>query len=156
MKINWILTVFVSLSTMAQTQETNKLPVKNKSLEVTSQQLEYDHINHKAVFIRKVKAINGNTTITAQKMTCFFDNNNDPYLILAAGKVVIVKGKNRAKAEKAIYKLKKQIIILKDNPELFDGNNTIKARIITFNEASKINDFDEPECLLIKHDKQKK
>jgi lipopolysaccharide transport protein LptA len=154
-----ILALFLSFFILAHAQdkkvEKKEIKVKNENLIVTSQHLDYDHINRKAIFLRDVKAINGPTTMKADKMTCYFDENNDPYLIIAEGKVLILKGDHKANAEKAVYKLDKQIIILKHKPELFDGNNTIKARIITFFEAKNISEFDDPDCIFYREIKKK-
>ena len=123
---------------------------------ITSKHLNYDHVNRQAIFTRDVKAINGDTTMTADKMICYFDEKNDPYLVIAEGNVKIMRGDQLGKSQKAVYKITEEIIILRQEPELFDGNNTIKARIITFYEAKNISEFDDPTCTFMRQIAQKK
>jgi lipopolysaccharide transport protein LptA len=139
------------LLVQAQDETVKKKKAANdEELVVTSEQLESDLVQNISIFTHNVKAINGETTMTADKMTCYLDKKNDPYLIIAEGNVIIIKGKQRAIAGKAVYKLKEEIIILKFKPELFDGNNNIKARIITFYETKKISEYNDPVVLLIR------
>jgi|SaaInlStandDraft_1057018.scaffolds.fasta_scaffold233964_1 lipopolysaccharide export system protein LptA len=121
--------------------------VKDENLVITSQHLDYSHDKLKAIFTHDVKAINGETIMTSDKMICFFDKNNDPYLIIAEGNVVITRGISVAKAQKSTYLIKEEKIILRTNPELFDGNNTIKGRIITFFEEKRITEIDDADVL---------
>lgn len=123
-----------------------KSKINDEDLIITSKHLNYDHVNRQAIFTRDVKAVNGATTMTAEKMICYFDEKNDPYLVIAEGNVVILRGDQQAKSEKAVYKITDEIIILRQQPQLFDGRNTIKARIITFYEAKNISEFDDPDC----------
>ena len=130
-------------------EDKTKAPVKKKKdedLVITSKHLNYDHVNRQATFTRDVKAVNGDTTMTAEKMICYFNEKNDPYLVIAEGNVKITRGDQLGKSQKAVYKLNEEIIILRQQPQLFDGNNTIKARIITFYEAKNISEFDDPDC----------
>jgi lipopolysaccharide transport protein LptA len=166
----WILVLAFCLSAQSQDAPVKKeklansltSPAKklnsdnNDELEVTSQRLDYDHINRVAIFTIDVEAVNGETTMTADKMTCFFDENNEPYLIIAEGNVIIIKGKHRGTAGKAIYKLTEEIITLKLKPELFDGNNHIKARVITFYEAKNVSEYDDPQVTFIQAKKDNK
>lgn len=122
----------------------------NDDLIITSKHLNYDHVNRQAIFTRDVKAVNGDTIMTSEKMICYFDEKNDPYLVVAEGNVVIVRGDKTAKSQKAVYKVNEEIIILRKQPQLFDGTNTIKARIITFYEAKNISEFDDPDCVFYK------
>lgn len=130
----------------APTKKNTASKVNDEDLIITSKHLNYDHVNRQAIFTRDVKAINGATTMTADKMICYFDEKNDPYLVIAEGNVIILRGDQKAKSEKAVYKITDEIIILRQQPELFDGKNTIKARIITFYEAKNISEFDDPDC----------
>ncbi|MCM8535668.1 MAG: hypothetical protein NE334_07015 [Lentisphaeraceae bacterium] len=110
----------------------------DEDLIITSQHLDYDHANHQAIFSLNVKAINGETTLTSDKMTCYFNKDNDPYLIIAEGNVIITRGDHIATCNKSTYKINEKEIILRSQPKLFDGNNTIKGRIITFYEDKRI------------------
>lgn len=140
--------LLLSGSAQEKTSE-KKEPAKNvnsEDLVITSRHLNYDHVNRQAIFTKDVKAINGETTMTSEKMICYFDEKNDPYLVIAEGNVIILRGDQKAKSEKAVYKINDEIIILRQQPQLFDGRNTIKARIITFYEAKNISEFDDPDC----------
>lgn len=115
---------------------------------ITSQHLDYDHANHQAIFSQNVKAINGETTLTSDKMTCYFNKENDPYLIIAEGNVVITRGDHIATCNKSTYKINEKIIILRSQPKLFDGNNTIKGRIITFYEDKRVTEVSDSDVIL--------
>lgn len=156
------LLLFLTYSPLpAETKKGDKPTVESKQkkadkkkvdddLIITSKHLNYDHVNRQAIFTRDVKAINGDTTMTADKMICYFDEKNDPYLVIAEGNVKIMRGDQLGKSQKAVYKITEEIIILRQKPELFDGNNTIKARIITFYEAKNISEFDDPICTFMR------
>lgn len=133
------LLIFFSLilSTFADDKTDEKNLDLEDELTITSRHLDYDYSNRKAVFQREVKAINGETVLTSEKMTCFFDKENQPYLIIAEEDVVIVRGHHQAKAHKASYEIPKGKIILRNQPLLFDGTNTIKGRVITFYRDDK-------------------
>jgi len=131
-------------------KKTSAKKKKDEDLIITSKHLNYDHVNRQAIFTRDVKAVNGDTTMTADKMICYFDEKNDPYLVIAEGDVKISRGDQLGKSQKAVYKLDEEIIILRQKPQLFDGNNTIKARIITFYEAKNISEFDDPDCVFMR------
>jgi len=128
---------------------------KSDELTVTSQNLEYDHANHTAVFTRNVKAINGETTMTAKKMACYFDKNNDPYLIIAEGNVVIKRIDQTAYAQKAVYKMTEETILLKYKPSVLRGKNLIKGRVITFFEKTGICEVEDPDVTLFNDAKLK-
>ena len=129
-------------------QKNEDKKTQDENLTVTSQHLDYDHINHTAVFTRDVKAVNGETTMTARKMTCFFDENNDPYLIIAEGDVVITRLDQKAFAQKATYKINDKLITLKYKPSILHGKNLIKGRVIIFNEATHICNIEDPDVTL--------
>ena len=154
------LSAFVSLSAAdTGSADKSKKAVKKKNIQVeehtiTSQHLDYDHVNHTAIFRRNVKAINGNTTIISKKMTAFFDKDNKPYLIIAEGDVVITRLKQKAFAQKAIYKMAEHTILLKYKPSLVDGKNLIKGRVIIFHEDSGICEVDDPVVTLYNEKKK--
>lgn len=139
-------------------QQAQKPKKADDDLIITSKHLNYDHVNRQAIFTRDVKAVNGDTTMTSDKMICYFDEKNDPYLVIAEGNVKITRGDQLGTSQKAVYKLKEETIILRQEPQLFDGNNTIKARIITFYEAKNISIFDDPDCRFMREvvDEKKK
>ena len=130
--------------------------VKSEDLVITSRHLNYDHVNRQAIFTKDVKAVNGETTMTSDKMICYFDEKNDPYLVIAEGNVIILKGDQKGTSEKAVYKITDEIIILRQRPQLYDGRNTIKARIITFYEAKNISEFDDPDCKFFREPNKEK
>ena len=136
--LKYFLITFSLFSVTFATEKADKDQIKpNDELIITSRHLDYDYSNRRAVFNRDVRAVNNDTVMTAEKMTCFFNEENQPYLVIAEDDINIVRGALSAKANKATYKVNEKQIILRNQPELFDGKNTIKGRVITFLENKR-------------------
>lgn len=134
-----LLTLIGLLQIASSQQKTEELTKKvDDELIITSKYLDYNYSENRAVFNRDVEAVNGDTVLTAEKMTCFFSDENQPYLVICENKVVINRGAHQAKANKATYKIDDKQIILRNLPELFDGKNIIKGRVITFFEDKRV------------------
>ena len=137
--LKFLLIAISLLQISAAQQKAEESPEKvDDELIITSKHLDYDYDQNRAVFNRDVKAINGDTVLNAEKMTCFFSDDNQPYLVICENKVVINRGAHQAKANKATYKIDDKQIILRNLPELFDGKNIIKGRVITFFEDKRV------------------
>ncbi len=159
MKWGYVSVILVLFFSVVFGEDKNLSPKSTKdladegNLEITSKSLNYDHVNRVAIFTGDVKVINGNITMTSDKMTCYFNDTNDIYLVIAEGKVVITRDKVKATSEKAVYKIPEKMIILSKNPQLNDGVNNVKARLITFFEDKKNTEFDDPVVELVPKEK---
>ena len=149
-----LISLSLTLTILSESKAQEEKLEASDELIITSRHLDYDYENRRAVFHREVKAINGDTILTSEKMTSFFDKENQPYLLIAEEDVFINRGQQQAKAHKATYEINQKKIILRGQPELFDGKNTIKGRVITFFEESRITEVLDPE-VIFKVDKSK-
>jgi lipopolysaccharide transport protein LptA len=151
-----ISTVPSTLKEQAVDKDGKEVANKNDDLIVTSNHLHYDHDNHQATFTGNVIAINGETVMTAERMICYFDEKNDPYLINSEGNVIITRGEHRATSEKATYKVNEKLIVLRIQPILFDGTNTIRGRTITFYEEQNITEVNDSDVTFLTKPKDEK
>ena len=153
-----VLFSVIQFAAAAEKTEQNKEKASSKADEVivTSEHLDYFHAGKEAVFLKNVRVENGETVMTADKMTCYLNKDMEIYLIIAENNVIITQDKRKAVAGKAVYKIDHEVIILREKPQLFDGRNTIKAKIITFFESKKVSKFDNPECTFFAKDKKEK
>lgn len=151
------LTVFsiLSLSTFAtEAKQAKKLDDEN--IIITSQKLEHDNLKRKAIFNKDVKVINGDVTMTADKMTCYFNKKNEIHLIIAEGHVVVIKETKKVTAGRAIYRLEDEVIRLANKPIIYDRQNRIHARKVTVYVKKSFSLLDEPESFFYKEDAIKK
>lgn len=129
--------------------------VDDENIVITSQKLEHDNLKRKAVFIKDVKVVNGDVTMTSDKMTCYFNKENEIFLIISEGNVVVTKEDKKATAGRAIYRLEDEVIRLADKPVIYDNQNRIHARKITIYVKKSLSLLDEPESYFYKEDSKK-
>ena len=84
------------------------------------------------VYSGNVKITRANETLTADKVVIFLDENKKASSAEAEGKVFYQDGKRKAKADKASYDFKKEIIRLEGNAKVEEGPNFIEADEIIY------------------------
>ncbi|WDE96037.1 LptA/OstA family protein [Lentisphaera profundi] len=123
-------------------------PVNKETEEViiTSDTLDFFNQEQKrmAIFEHNVVVIRGKMTITAKKMTAYFNSKNEIHLIIAEGDVVITEEDNKSTSQKVAYSPKEKKIILIRKPVIYMNENKIEARRITIYQESGDIFFDEP------------
>lgn len=134
--------------------------VKEESKEViiTSELLDYDYQKKMAIFRKNVKAIDGEVIMTAEKMTCYFNDDNTIKLIIAEEDVNIQKGLQVAVSGRAVYNVEKHEVRMTKSPVLDDGEVHIVCRsLLMYLDIPKRTFFEDPEVdFLLKKKKKKK
>jgi lipopolysaccharide export system protein LptA len=83
-------------------------------------------------YIGNVKITKGNELLTADKVIIYLDENRKANSAEAEGKVFYTDGKRIAKADKAFYDFKKDIVQLVGNAKVEEGPNFVEADEIVY------------------------
>jgi lipopolysaccharide export system protein LptA len=84
------------------------------------------------IYIGNVKITKGNEVLTADKVIIYLDENRKANSAEAEGKVLYRDEKRTAKADKAFYDLKKDIVQLIGNARVEEGLNFVEADEIVY------------------------
>ncbi len=100
-----------------------------KPIEILADSMEWNKQLGQAIAIGNARAIQGQTTIKANKIIAVLseDNNQQIKELKAIGKVVFLKNKQLATGDKAIYYLNQDKVIITGNVELKNDGNIIKG-----------------------------
>ncbi len=109
----------------AEAAETN-------STVITSARLIYDQQKQTAVFEDQVVVTDPRVTITADKLTVLFTQDQKVSVLEAEGSVVIREGDKNAAGEKARYEVAEGKFVLTGRPQVQNGRDLLSADTITF------------------------
>jgi lipopolysaccharide export system protein LptA len=84
------------------------------------------------IYIGNVKITKGNEVLTADKVIIYLDENKKANSAEAEGKVFYTDGKRIAKADKAFYDFKKDIVQLVGNAKVEEGPSFVEADEIVY------------------------
>lgn len=125
--------------------------IKDEMIFITSDKLISDNEAGYAEFIGNVRAVQGTTVITANKLKIYYNeglNNNKNIVaseesikkIVANGNVTIESDNRTMKTEHAVYTTATGIVVLSGaNSKIIDGNNSISGSKITlFRDSGQI------------------
>ena len=100
-----------------------------KPIEILADSMEWNKQLGQAIAIGNAKAIQGQTTIKANKIIALLSENNSQQIkeLKAIGKVVFLKDKQIATGNKATYYINKDKVIITGNVELKKDDNIIKG-----------------------------
>jgi lipopolysaccharide export system protein LptA len=84
------------------------------------------------IYIGNVKVTKGNELLTADKVIIYLDENKKANSAEAEGKVFYTDGKRTAKADKAFYDFRKDIVQLVGNARVEEGSNFVEADEIVY------------------------
>ena len=84
------------------------------------------------IYIGNVKITKGNEVLTADKVIIYLDENRKANFVEAEGKVLYRDEKRTAKADKAFYDFKKDIVQLVGNARIEEGPNFVEADEIIY------------------------
>ncbi|WP_448587968.1 lipopolysaccharide transport periplasmic protein LptA [Thermocrinis sp.] len=87
------------------------------------------------IYSGNVKITRGKETLTADKVIIHLDENRRASLAEAEGKVFYQEGKRTAKADRASYDFKKEVIRLIGNARVEEGPNFVEADEIIYYRA---------------------
>lgn len=102
-------------------------------IELKADELFSDSNSRTATFTGKVSAKQGDITIYADKLVIrYAQETKDVDRVEASSNVSIIQGNRRAVAQHAVYETGKGTIVLTGNPKVYQGNDTIAAKQITY------------------------
>ena len=134
----------------------NAYPEARKPIEILADSMEWNKQLGQAIATGNAKAIQGETTIKANKIIAILgkDNNQKIKELQASGKVVFLKDKQLATGDKATYYLNQEKVIITGNVELKKDGNIIKGEklIIDFlTGLSKMNSSNKNQKVRMKY-----
>lgn len=106
---------------------------------ITADTLSLDSPKRFFVYTSNVKVVQGDMTMTCERLEGYYDENNEIIRLKGFENVVIIKGeKIEARSEKAVYEAKTQIATLTENPRIIQGNSALVAEVVkVFLETDK-------------------
>lgn len=126
--------------------ETPVLDKPNVPITIRSEKMTLKNLENKIIFEGNVLITREDMTINADRAevllseskgqsSSVLEGSNDGRgvrRITTSGNVRIVRGTQRAKAEKGVYERGKEVFILTGNPEVWDNDFHVKGKVITF------------------------
>jgi lipopolysaccharide export system protein LptA len=98
---------------------------------ITSESMQLDPQVNKFIYERDVKVVQGDMTLTCEKLIGFYDKQNQITKMEAYKNVVIIKGeKLEARGQKAVYDAKTQVATITENPEIIQGQSALVADLV--------------------------
>ena len=100
-----------------------------KPIEILADSMQWDKQLGQAIATGNAKAIQGQTTIKANKIIAVLSEDNSQQIkeLQAIGKVVFLKDKQLATGDKATYYINQEKVIIRGNVELKRDDNVIKG-----------------------------
>ena len=107
----------------------NAYPEARKPIEILADSMEWNKQLGQAIAIGNAKAIQGQTTIKANKIIAVLSEDNSQQIkeLQASGNVVFLKDKQLATGDKATYYLNQDKVIITGRVELKRDGNIIKG-----------------------------
>ena len=107
----------------------NAYPEARKPIEILADSMEWNKQLGQAIATGNAKAIQGQTTIKANKIIAVLSEDNSQQIkeLQAIGKVVFLKDKQLATGDKATYYINQEKVIITGNVELKRDGNIIKG-----------------------------
>jgi len=107
----------------------NAYPETRKPIEIVADSMEWNKQLGQAIATGNAKAIQGQTTIKANKIIAILSKENSQQIkeLQASGKVVFLKDKQLATGDEATYYLNQDKVIITGNVELKKDGNIIKG-----------------------------
>jgi len=107
----------------------NAYPEARKPIEILADSMEWNKQLGQAIATGNAKAIQGETTIKANKIIAVLSEDNSQQIkeLKATGKVVFLKDNQLATGDKATYYLNQERVIIIGNVELKRDGNIIKG-----------------------------
>ena len=107
----------------------NAYPEARKPIEILADSMEWNKQLGQAIATGNAKAIQGETTIKANKIIAVLSEDNSQQIkeLQAIGKVVFLKDKQLATGDQATYYINEDKVIITGNVELKRDGNIIKG-----------------------------
>jgi len=136
-------------------KDRNNLPIQIKS-----NALSTDTVNRTATFTGKVSARQGDITIYCDRLVITYsEKEKEVEKVEAFGNVRILQGNRTAQSGHAVYENKAGKIILDDNPKMYQGEDEVAGKVITYfldTQRSEVTSDPDSRVFVIIHPKEKK
>ena len=134
----------------------NAYPEAREPIEILADSMEWNKQLGQAIATGNAKAIQGETTIKANKIIAVLSEDNSQQIkeLQAIGKIVFLKDKQIATGDKATYYINQDKVIITGNVELKRDDNIIKGEklIIDFlSGLSKMEGSDKNQKVKMKY-----
>jgi len=130
-----LLCIIFGFSLSIQAAENNEI---QKITRITSDRMEMNWSKNIAIFIGNVLLVDEDGRVEADRMEVFLvaseedENKEDIEKVIATGNVKITTPERRTKSGKAVFHKKEDILILYDNPEVWQKGTCFTGGRITF------------------------
>ena len=127
-----LICIILGASFSAQTEEIQKIT------RITSDRMEMNWSKNVAIFIGNALLVDEDGRVEADRMEIFLvaseedENKEDIEKVIATGNVKITTPERRTKSGKAVFHKKEDILILYDNPEVWQKGTCFTGGRITF------------------------
>ena len=131
----FLLCIIFGFSLSTQATEDNQI---QKVTTITSDRMEMDWSKNTAIFIENALLVDEDGRVEADRMEVFLvaseedENKEDVEKVIATGNVKITTPERRTKSGKAVFHKKEDILILYDNPEVWQKGTCFTGGKITF------------------------
>ena len=129
-----VCAVLTGMCAFAAAEEAKELPKEGASTNVTvitSDRLDFDYEARCGVFEDKVKVINGDMTMDADRIVVLFNPDNSVSNITACGQVCISQSNMVANCQTAACDVVSGVTVLTGEPQIKRGQELMKGDIIT-------------------------
>lgn len=124
-----VLLAFLCVGASAAVQKKGR---GDEPIQVKSNELTTDSINKTATFIGKVVARQADITIYCDRLVVYYGEGEQSVEKVASfGNVQIFQGNRRGYGGKAEYDNRTGIIVLEDNPRVYQGEDMVSGKVIT-------------------------
>jgi len=105
----------------------------NQPIQIKSNELSTDNASRTATFTGKVSARQGDVTIYCDRLVIYYsEKGKEVDKVESFGNVRIVQGNRVGQAGHAIYESQAGKIILDDNPKVYQGEDEVSGKVITY------------------------
>jgi lipopolysaccharide export system protein LptA len=136
-------------------KDRNSLPIQIKSSALST-----DTVSRTATFTGKVVARQGDITIYCDRLVITYsEKEKEVEKVEAFGNVRILQGNRTAQSGHAVYENKAGKIILDDNPKMYQGEDEVAGKVITYfldTQRSEVTSDPDSRVFVIIHPKEKK
>ena len=109
---------------------------KDAPLTILSDSLDafQDGGQRRLVFTKHVRVTQADLTVTADRLEAIYpENSSQPDRLVAEGRVVVVRGAQEARCDRAIYWRTQSRLVCRGDAELRDGDDLLRGEQIEFN-----------------------
>ena len=128
-----LLVIFFVIASQGFAESSLSISRRKEPITIKSDTLLTDNERKLATFSGNVAARQGDLTIYSEKLVVIYSEaDNEISTAEVFGNVRIIQGSRRAQADHGIYDAKNSKIVLDGNPKVFQNDDTISGKVITY------------------------